>query len=151
MTGRMQTSIHVLLRTVSFTPHRISWSGSLMRDSEEKLHYPWVHASAWTKADLKHADVLDTAQEERWSSYLFIKREDNQKHTRATLYWSIMYITLQPMILQHTVHLLIKVYHLLKGIVHRKMKTLPSFTQTWTMNVCNKIRHESAFFGELSL
>lgn len=38
--------------------------------------------------DLKHADVYEAGQEERRSSYLF-----NRKHTRATLYWSIMYIT----------------------------------------------------------
>ncbi len=80
MTGRMQTSIRVLLRTVSFTPHRISRSGSLTRDSEEKLHYPWVHASAWTTADLKHANVYDAAQEERWSSYLFIEGCQTKTH-----------------------------------------------------------------------
>lgn len=139
MAGHMQASIRVLLRTVSFTPHWISRSGSLMRDSEESQWNYITHDSmhAQHQHDLplivavsndKSMLMFMTWHKEKWSSYLFIKRDVNKKHKRAPLYWSIMYITLQPMILMHTVQLLIMVYNLFKGKDHPKIKILSSFT-----------------------
>lgn len=105
MTGHMQAGIRVLLHTVSFTPHWISRSGSLMRDSEE---------SQWNY--ITHDSMHRTRHTKRiWSSYLFIKRDVKQKHMKATLYRSIMYITLQPMKLMHTAYLLIMAYNWFKG------------------------------------
>lgn len=103
-----ETHAHVLLRTVSFTRYWISRSGSLMRDSEESqwnyITHDSMHGtrstSAWSSTDCCMSVLMFMMRHTKRNGVHISSLRGTIK--KATLYRSIMYITLQPMELMHT-------------------------------------------------